>query len=144
MIRTVKLTDADAICKIYNPYVTETIITFEESLVSPEAMVDRIKYITGTLPWLVDCENGVVKGYAYAGKWRSRSAYRYSVEATVYVEQSSQGQGGGLCFTPSCLLGFDDWVCTRQWAASLCQTRPVWLCMRNSVFEKSPTLVKWV
>ncbi len=95
MIRTVELTDADAICKIYNPYVTETIITFEESPVSPEAMVDRIKHITGTLPWLVDCENGVVKGYAYAGKWRSRSAYRYSVEATVYVDQSSQGQGVG-------------------------------------------------
>ncbi len=96
MIRGVELTDAYAICAIYNPYVTETIITFEESPVSPRAMTDRIKEITETLPWLVDCEKGVLKGYAYASKWHSRSAYRYSVETTVYVERSSQGKGVGM------------------------------------------------
>jgi L-amino acid N-acyltransferase YncA len=95
MIRPVELTDADAICGIYNSYIAETVITFEESPVSSEAMSARINQITATLPWLVACENGVVKGYAYAGRWHSRSAYRYSVETTVYVDRSSQRKGIG-------------------------------------------------
>jgi phosphinothricin acetyltransferase len=90
MIRGVELTDTHAICAIYNPYVTETIVTFEELPVSPDEMTDRIKEITQTLPWLVDCENGVVRGYAYARKWQARSAYRYSVDTTIYVARAYQ------------------------------------------------------
>jgi phosphinothricin acetyltransferase len=39
--------------------------------------------------------HGNIKGYAYATKWKERSAYRYSVEISVYVDRERQGQGWG-------------------------------------------------
>jgi L-amino acid N-acyltransferase YncA len=95
MIRTARLTDAEEICAIYNHYVNDTVITFEEVPVPPDEMAKRIKEITESLPWLVYSENDAVKGYAYAGKWRTRSAYRHSVEATVYVHRGAVGKGIG-------------------------------------------------
>ena len=95
MIRPVELSDAGSICGIYNPYVADTIITFEKTPVAPEEMAGRIKAITADFPWLVACDDGVVQGYAYASKWRTRTAYRYSVEATVYVERTAFGNGIG-------------------------------------------------
>lgn len=95
IIRPVKLTDAGEICAIYNPYVNETVITFEEVPVPAEEMAGRIRDITAILPWLVYVENEVVRGFAYAGRWRLRSAYRRSVETTVYLDRSIVGKGIG-------------------------------------------------
>lgn len=96
MIRAVKLDDAGAVCRIYNHYVENTIITFEEEPVSVEQMRVRIAEIhANALPWIAYCEAGAMVGYAYAGKWKSRSAYRHSVESTVYVEKDRIGQGIG-------------------------------------------------
>jgi L-amino acid N-acyltransferase YncA len=47
------------------------------------------------LPWIVYCDAGAVVGYAYASQWTSRSAYRHSVESTVYVEKERVGRGVG-------------------------------------------------
>ena len=88
MIRPVTISDAEAICRIYNYYVTETIITFEEIPVGVDEMASRIAEITRELPWLVFEEKQRVVGYSYAARWKSRSAYRYSVEITVYVDPS--------------------------------------------------------
>lgn len=88
MIRSVKISDAEEICRIYNYYVTESIITFEDSPVGVEEMASRIVETTTELPWLVFEKNQRVVGYAYASRWKSRCAYRYSVESTVYVEPS--------------------------------------------------------
>jgi L-amino acid N-acyltransferase YncA len=96
MMRDVQPDDAGAVCRIYNHYVENTIITFEEEPVSIEQMQARIAEIhANTLPWVVYCEAGVVVGYAYASKWKSRSAYRHSVESTVYVEKDRVGRGIG-------------------------------------------------
>lgn len=95
MIREVAEDDAKTICDIYNYYVENTIITFEEQKVSTTEMQKRIKEVTDSLPWLVYEENGIVVGYAYASKWRSRSAYRFSVESTVYLAKDSTGRGIG-------------------------------------------------
>ena len=86
MIRPVKTSDAKGICDIYNYYVTDTIITFEESPVGIEEMESRIVEVTTELPWLVFEKNQHVVGYSYASRWKSRCAYRYSVESTVYVD----------------------------------------------------------
>ena len=86
MIRSAKINDAKTICDIYNYYVTDTIITFEESPVCVEEMEARIAEVTKELPWLVFEENQRVVGYSYASRWKSRCAYRYSVESTVYVD----------------------------------------------------------
>ena len=95
MIRNVKKEDAGPICEIYNYYVENTVITFEEKTVSVPEMRNRIDEITDLFPWLICEEEGIVCGYAYASRWKSRSAYRYSVESTVYLSEVSVGQGIG-------------------------------------------------
>ena len=95
MIRQVKDSDADALCRIYNKYIVETRITFEETLLQADEMVSRIKNITQNFPWLVYEENGKVIGYTYASKWKERSAYRYSVETGTYIDSDYVGKGIG-------------------------------------------------
>ena len=53
MIRSVYTEDTEAICGIYNHYVINTILTFEEKPVSKEEMTDRIAKVTVSLPWIV-------------------------------------------------------------------------------------------
>ena len=101
MIRPVELTDAPAICKIYNHYIEHTVVSFEEQTVTNEEMERRITTVlTENLPWLVLEEADALIGYAYAGNWRERSAYRFSVESTVYLDVSVTRQGyGTLLYT---------------------------------------------
>ena len=97
-IRPCLASDAARICDIYNHYVRETVITFEEEPVSEREMTARIRDVTARWTWLVAEENGLVTGYAYASAWKTRSAYRFSVESTVYVapEQTRRGFGSLL------------------------------------------------
>ncbi|MBD3270439.1 GNAT family N-acetyltransferase [Candidatus Peregrinibacteria bacterium] len=95
MIRYAEKRDAEDICNIYNYYVVNTTITFEEQVVSIEEMRDRISEILERLPYLVFEEDGKVIGYAYATKWKARSAYKYSVETTVYLHKDRSGFGIG-------------------------------------------------
>jgi len=96
MIRPVKRQDAQALADIYNHYVKNTVITFEEDCINNNEMIKRIEKITNLdLPWLVIEENDVLLGYAYATPWKARSAYRFSVEATVYLTPKEQGKGLG-------------------------------------------------
>ena len=82
MIRSATPDDAKAICAIYNHYVKDTIITFEEKSVSIEDMRKRIGDVTGSFPWLISEQQGKVTGYAYASRLKARRAYRFSVEST--------------------------------------------------------------
>jgi len=98
LIRPVRHCDAEALALIYNYYIEHTVITFEEVKVSAEEMEQRLKTAqTNELPWLVAEQDLVVVGYAYASKWKERSAYRHSVEVTVYVAHTSSRQGIGRC-----------------------------------------------
>lgn len=103
-IRTVESSDAVAIAAIYNHYVTETVITFEEQPIDGEEMVRRIEDVrSASLPWLVAEENGRVVGYACAAPWKIRSGYRFSVEITVYLAPGNVGRGiGSLLY--GCLI----------------------------------------
>ena len=95
-IRLATANDSDAIASIYNDYVLNTVITFEEHEVSSQQMAVRIDEVASALlPWLVAEQSGRVIGYAYATKWKARSAYRFSVETTIYLEQGVVGQGVG-------------------------------------------------
>jgi phosphinothricin acetyltransferase len=94
-LRAVQRADAAALCAIYNHHVLNTIVTFEEDTVSEHEMVERIAQVTPSFPWLVLELDGAVAGYAYATTWKSRSAYRYSVESTVYVAEDRLGRGCG-------------------------------------------------
>jgi phosphinothricin acetyltransferase len=94
--RAASAADSEALARIYNHYVRDSIITFEEIEVSAQEMADRVAKIAGlSLPWLVAEAEGAVIGYAYAGKWKERSAYRFAVESTVYLDPRSTGRGAG-------------------------------------------------
>ena len=94
-IRPVALADAPAIAAIYNPYVIETVISFEEEPVSAAEMEERIRKVTAGHPWLVLEEDGQLLGYAYASTWRTRDAYRFSAETSVYVATGQHRKGVG-------------------------------------------------
>ncbi|MBY0420159.1 MAG: GNAT family N-acetyltransferase [Pararheinheimera sp.] len=96
MIRQATPADAAAIAAIYNHYVLNSSVTFEEQAVATSQMSERIGQVqTDGLPWLVLEQNGELLGYAYATKWRVRSAYRFSVESTVYVKEGVTTKGIG-------------------------------------------------
>lgn len=95
MIREAAAGDAGQICGIYNHYVENTVITFEEKPVPAAEMEKRIRDISAVFPWLVYEENGSIIGYAYAVKWKTRAAYRFSAESTVYLKNCSLGKGVG-------------------------------------------------
>jgi L-amino acid N-acyltransferase YncA len=92
MIRTATTEDAAQVCAIYNHYVAHTHVTFEEQPVAADTMAQRIRGILPRLPWLVWAESGEVLGYSYAGTWKERSAYRYSVESTIYLRPDATGR----------------------------------------------------
>mgnify|MGYP000383288369 CR=1 FL=1 len=85
MIRLAKLSDAAAVADIYNYYIKETVITFEVEPVSAEQMRERIAKVLERKRWFVFEEDGIVVGYAYAGQWRERAAYKETVETSVMV-----------------------------------------------------------
>jgi L-amino acid N-acyltransferase YncA len=87
--------DAPAICAIYNHYIAHTAVTFEETPVTPDDIAQRIAEVGAHLPWLALREGDHLLGYAYATPWRARSAYRYSVETTVYLDHQFTGRGHG-------------------------------------------------
>ena len=95
MIRAISLTDASALCSIYNYYVANTPITFEVEAVSEDEMAGRMRETLSSFPWLVYEESGEVLGYAYASKWKGRCAYRYSAESTIYLRDGRTGRGIG-------------------------------------------------
>ena len=93
LVRPATAADAEAIARIYNHYVAHTVITFEEEAVSVADMADRIAEARSlSLPWLVAEVEGAIVGYAYARRWRPRSAYRYSAETTIYLERGYVGR----------------------------------------------------
>jgi L-amino acid N-acyltransferase YncA len=94
-IRAAKLQDAADLATIYNHYIAHTIITFEEEVIDSAEMAARLVEVTAKLPWIVWEEDGEVLGYAYASSWKSRCAYRHSVESTVYLRPGMGGRGIG-------------------------------------------------
>ena len=95
-IRLATAADAAAIAAIYAVYVRDTVITFEVDPPPDAAEFGRRLAAVGQrYPWLVAEAQGRVLGYAYAGEYRVRAAYRWNVETTVYLDPAAQRQGLG-------------------------------------------------
>ena len=92
-IRPATVADAEEILKIYAPYVKNTDITFEYEVPTIEEFRGRIANTLEKYPYLAatDCNNHIV-GYAYASAFKSRSAYNWSVETSIYVDANCKGQ----------------------------------------------------
>jgi L-amino acid N-acyltransferase YncA len=87
--------DAEACAAIYAPYVTDTTITFEYEPPSAAEMARRIAAAQRAHAWLVLEDDGRVVGYAYAGPYKERAAYRWSSEVSVYLEMGRRRSGSG-------------------------------------------------
>jgi L-amino acid N-acyltransferase YncA len=88
--------DLDAIAGIYAHYVAASVATFE--VVPPTADEWRRRFtalVDAGLPFLVTEREGVIAGYAYCAPWKTRPAYRATVEDSVYVAPARTGQGCG-------------------------------------------------
>lgn len=94
-IEKVTLEDAKELLEIYRPYVEETAVSFEYETPSPEEFAERIRTISENYPYLKAVENGSIIGYAYAAAFKSRAAYDWSVETTVYVRKDFRRSGVG-------------------------------------------------
>jgi phosphinothricin acetyltransferase len=96
IIRPSLETDAEALAAIYGHHVLHGFGTFEEQPPSPADMAARRQAIVERgLPHLVAEDGGAVLGFAYAGPFRPRAAYRYTVEDSVYVAPQATGRGVG-------------------------------------------------
>ena len=96
VVRAASPADAGPLADIYNFYVANTVVTFEEEVVSTVDMQARIRDVQmQDLPWLVAEREGTLIGYSYATRWKARSAYRHSVETTVYLRRGMEGRGIG-------------------------------------------------
>ena len=94
-IRTATKADAPALLNIYAHYVEQTAITFEYEVPSVEEFAGRIEHILEKYPYLVAEAEGEIVGYAYAGTFKARAAYDWSVETTIYVNQKKKRMGIG-------------------------------------------------
>lgn len=84
--------DAEPIAAIYAPFVRDTVISFETTVPDTAEIAQRITATLETHPWLVAEEAGRVIGYAYASQHRSREAYRFSCDVTVYLADGARGR----------------------------------------------------
>lgn len=95
MIRIAAAQDAKELLGIYAPYVEKTAITFEYAIPTVQEFAQRIGHVLEKYPYLVAERDGELVGYAYAGPFKSRPAYDWAVETTVYVREDQKKKGVG-------------------------------------------------
>jgi phosphinothricin acetyltransferase len=88
--------DAAALAAIYAPYVTDSPISFEEVAPDTGEMARRIRgERPGYHPWLLADDDGHVVGYCASSPFRTRPAYRWTVETGIYLRPDAYGRGTG-------------------------------------------------
>lgn len=102
-VRAATADDAAACAAIYAPYVRDTAITFETEPPATAEMAGRIEAALRTYAWLVLEDAGRVVGYAYAGRFKARPAYRWACETSVYLELGRRRTGAGRALYESLL-----------------------------------------
>ena len=98
IIRSAIQQDIESILNLYSQYIVGSHTSFEIDVPTQEEFRKRIKGIQEKMPWLACYVNDEFAGYAYASDHRSRSAYQWSKEVSVYVEKKfwKNGVGRGL------------------------------------------------
>lgn len=95
IVRDATVGDAATCAAVYAPYVTGTAVSFESEPPSTAAMAGRISASLATHAWVVLEDDGDLTGYAYAGPFQGRPAYRWSCEVSVYLARGRGRSGGG-------------------------------------------------
>lgn len=94
-IRAIADSDIARCAEIYNYYIENTTVTFEEAPLSEKEFGERAARIKKDYPYIVAEQDGVVVGYAYLDKYNERSAYRYTADLSVYLDKSCVAKGTG-------------------------------------------------
>ncbi len=95
ILRLADVSDAPRIQGIYAPYVTDTSITFEFEIPEVTEFERRISTTLEKFPYYVAEVDGIVAGYSYASLFRSRAAYGWTVESSVYLDETYKKMGLG-------------------------------------------------
>jgi len=113
-VRPATIDDLPAVHEIYGYHVLHGLASFEEEpppLAELRRRFDDVR-LRG-LPWFAADFGGVLAGYGYCTPYRTRSAYRYALEDSVYVRQDMQGRGVGAALL-SRLIGSCEGLGYRQ------------------------------
>lgn len=94
-IRSASREDAEKLLEIYAPYVRQTAITFENDVPTVEEFAARMEQVLAKYPYLVAEQEGELLGYTYAGPFKTRAAYDWAVETSIYVRQDRKRMGIG-------------------------------------------------
>lgn len=94
-VRSADRADAAACAAIYATYVIDTATTFETAVPDAREMERRIMAALQYYAWMVLQDSDRVVGYAYAGPFKDRAAYRWSCEVSVYLELGRRRTGAG-------------------------------------------------
>lgn len=94
-IRPIEEKDIEKCLEIYNYYIENTTITFEEAVLVSAEFSDRVKRIKASYPFLVAEEGKTVVGYAYFDVFNSRSAYRHTADLSIYLDRNCRSKGIG-------------------------------------------------
>ena len=94
-VRDARADDAGGCAAVYAPFVRDTAVTFELEPPSIVEMAARIAAAQRSHAWLVAEDDGRLLGYAYGGQFKSRAAYRFTCEVSVYLAPGQSGRGLG-------------------------------------------------
>ena len=94
-IRTAKTEDAERLLEIYDYYVRNTAVSFEYETPSLDEFTRRMEQTLSQYPYLVIVRDDRIEGYAYAGPFKSRAAYGWSCEISIYLDHSARKCGLG-------------------------------------------------
>lgn len=95
LIRAATAADARSCARIYSPFVTGSVLTFDFEIPTSEDFAARIERLGASHAWLVAEKEGRVLGFAYAGEFRSKAAYAWVCETTIYLDPEVTGRGVG-------------------------------------------------
>jgi len=93
LIRMANQDDAEAILKIYEPYILNTVITFEYDKVPIPVFKERMNKVMSQFPWLVCFIDGMLVGYAYCSAHLERAAFAWDCECSVYIAEEFKRKG---------------------------------------------------
>lgn len=96
-IRDATLADLPHVREIYNHYVANSTVTFDEEAMSLADLRHKFQKVTErNMPFVVaESPRGLLLGYAYVYPWKEKAAYRFTVENSIYLGPASTGKGLG-------------------------------------------------
>ena len=97
ILRAAEVKDCFSICEIYNFYIQNSVVTFDEQLMEVNQWEEKLTYLNKqNFPFIVaETDNGEILGFAYVAPWRQKSAYRKTVEDSIYLRAAATGKRVG-------------------------------------------------